>query len=144
VTQLLSRASSAGSFTTLEAAVKAAGVTNALKGSGKVTIFAPTDAAFALLPAGTVEKLLKPENRALLAKILAYHVVPGEYTKKQLTNKGLKTLAGGIALEVTPSRVIVNNANVTQADLMASNGVIHVIDRVLMPRSIRQQVEALK
>ncbi len=144
VTQLLQQASSAGSFTTLAAAVKAAGVGNALKGSGKVTIFAPTDAAFASLPAGTVEKLVKPANRALLARILAYHVAPGEYTSKQLPNGGLKTLGGGISLDIKPGRVIVNDARVVQADILASNGVIHAIDRVLLPREIRQKLGSLK
>lgn len=142
VTQLLQQASSAGSFTTLAAAIKAAGVGNAIK--GKVTIFAPTDAAFAALPAGTVEKLVKPANKALLAQILAYHVAPGEYTSKQLPNGNLKTLGGGISLDIKPGRVIVNDAKVVQADLLASNGVIHVIDRVLLTREIRKQLASLK
>ena len=142
VTQLLQQASSAGSFTTLAAAIKAAGVGSAIK--GKVTIFAPTDAAFAALPAGTVEKLVKPANKALLARILAYHVAPGEYTSKNLPNGALKTLGGGISLDITSSRVIVNDAKVVKADILASNGVIHAIDRVLLPREIRDQLGSLK
>lgn len=144
VTQLLQQASSAGSFTTLAAAIKAAGVGTALPKGQKVTIFAPTDAAFATLPAGTVEKLVKPANRALLARILAYHVAPGEYTSKQLPNGNLKTLGGGISLDIQPGRVIVNDAKVVQADIVAANGVIHAIDRVLLPREIRQQLSSLK
>lgn len=144
VTQLLQQASSAGQFTTFAAAIKAAGVGNAIQKGQKVTIFAPTDAAFATLPAGTVEKLVKPANRALLARILAYHVAPGELTSKQLPNGNLKTLGGGISLDIKPGRVIVNDAKVVQADLLASNGVIHAIDRVLLPREIRQQLGSLK
>jgi uncharacterized surface protein with fasciclin (FAS1) repeats len=144
VTQLLSQASSAGSFTTLAAAIKAAGVGNALQGRGKVTIFAPTDAAFAALPAGTVEKLVKPANRALLARILGYHVVPGAYTSKTLPNGNIKALSGGISTDVTPQRVIINNAKVVQADIVASNGVIHAVDRLVVPREIRQQLGSLK
>lgn len=144
VTQLLQQASSAGQFTTLAAAIKAAGVGTAIQPGQRVTIFAPTDAAFAALPPGTVEKLVAPRNRALLARILSYHVVPGEVTSKQLRNGNLKTLGGGVAVSVTPGRVIVNNARVVQADLLASNGVIHAIDGILLPREIRQQLGSLK
>ncbi len=143
--QLLQEAQKAGSFTTLSQAVQAAGVGGALKArGGRYTIFAPTDAAFAALPAGTVEKLLKPANRAVLTRILAYHVVPGEYTSKTLKSGTLSTLAGGIAVEATPQRVIVNDANVVQADIKASNGVIHAINRVLLPRELRRQLQSLK
>lgn len=142
--QLLQQASSAGSFTTLAQALKASGASGALQGRGKFTIFAPTDAAFAALPAGTLEKLLKPANRPILARILAYHVVPGQYTSKQLPNGNLGTLAGGISLDVSSQRVIVNDAKVVQADILASNGVIHAVDRVLLPRSLRAQLQALK
>lgn len=144
VTQLLQQASNAGQFTTLAAAIKAAGVGNAIKPGQRVTIFAPTDAAFAALPAGTVEKLVQPQNRALLARILSYHVVPGELTSKQLRNGNLKTLGGGVSVDITPGRVIVNSARVVQADLLASNGVIHAIDGILLPREIRQQLGSLK
>ncbi|BAU09654.1 beta-Ig-H3/fasciclin [Leptolyngbya sp. NIES-3755] len=144
VTQLLQGASRAGQFTTLAAAIQAAGVGTAIQPGQRVTIFAPTDAAFAALPAGTVEKLVAPRNRALLARILAYHVVPGELTSKQLRNGNLKTLGGGVSVDVTPGRVIVNDARVVQADLLASNGVIHAIDRILLPREIRQQLGSLK
>lgn len=144
VTQLLQQASSAGQFTTLAAAIKAAGVGNAIGKGQKVTIFAPTDAAFAALPAGTVDKLVKPANRALLARILAYHVVPGEVTSKQLKNGNLKTLGGGVSIDVTPGRVIVNDARVVQADLLASNGVIHAVNRIIIPRELRTQLGSLK
>lgn len=144
VTQLLQQASSAGQFTTLEAAIKAAGVGNAIRPGERVTIFAPTDAAFAALPPGTVEKLVEPKNRALLARILSYHVVPRELTSKQLRNGNLKTLGGGVAVDVSGGRVIVNDARVVRADLLASNGVIHGINRVLLPREIRQQLGSLK
>lgn len=143
VTQLLQQASGAGQFKTLAAAIKAAGVGNAIGKGQKVTIFAPTDAAFAALPAGAVEELVKPANRALLARILAYHVVAGEVTSKQLKSGSLRTLGGGVSVNVSASRVIVNDASVVQADLLASNGVIHAVNRILMPREIRSQLGLL-
>lgn len=143
--QLLQQAQKAGSFTTLAQAVQAAGVSGGLQArGGRYTIFAPTDAAFAALPAGTVEKLLRPQNRALLRQVLAYHVVPGEYTSRTLKSGKLSTLAGGIAVEATSRGVIVNDANVVQADIQASNGVVHAINRVLLPRELRQRLQALK
>lgn len=124
----------AGSFTTLVAAVQAAGLVDTLKGEGPFTVFAPTDEAFAKLPAGTVEDLLKPENKDQLAAILTYHVVPGKVMSTDLS-EGLKaaTVQGGevtITLEGGPK---VNGASIVTPDIETSNGVIHVIDTVIMP-----------
>jgi uncharacterized surface protein with fasciclin (FAS1) repeats len=124
----------AGSFTTLVAAVEAAGLVDTLKGEGPFTVFAPTDAAFAALPAGTVENLLKPENKDQLTAILTYHVVPGKVMSTDLS-EGLKaaTAQGGevtITLDGGPK---VNGAMISTADIEATNGVIHVIDQVIMP-----------
>lgn len=124
----------AGSFNTLVAAVQAAGLVETLKGEGPFTVFAPTDEAFAALPAGTVENLLKPENKDQLVAILTYHVVPGKVMSSDLS-EGLTatTVQGGtvtITLEGGPK---VNGANIVQADIEASNGVIHVIDAVILP-----------
>lgn len=126
----------AGSFKTLAAALSAAGLVDTLKTSGPFTVFAPTDAAFAKLPAGTVENLLKPENRAQLVSILTYHVVPGKITSNQLLDKvtPATTVQGRQAtIDGRNGRVTVNGVAVTAADVGASNGVIHVIDTVLMP-----------
>lgn len=123
-----------GSFKTLTAALKAAGLDQALASGGPFTIFAPTDEAFAGLPKGTVEELLKPENRSTLVKILTYHVVPGENTSKTLKSGEAETLEGApVELKVSSSGVMVNDAKVVKADIQASNGVIHVIDKVMMP-----------
>ncbi|MCF1708351.1 fasciclin domain-containing protein [Tabrizicola sp. J26] len=129
-------AASNNQFSTLVAAVQAAGLADTLKGDGPFTLFAPTDAAFAALPAGTVENLLKPENKDQLVKILTYHVVPGAVTSDQLAGKRMNvaTVEGSdVHINATGSSVRVNNATVTQADIIASNGVIHRIDRVLLP-----------
>ena len=125
----------AGNFTTLVAAVEAAGLVETLKGEGPFTVFAPTDAAFAALPAGTVEDLLKPENKDKLVAILTYHVVPGKVMSTDLS-EGLKaaTVQGGevtITLEGGPK---VDGAVISAPDIAASNGVIHVIDSVIMPK----------
>jgi uncharacterized surface protein with fasciclin (FAS1) repeats len=133
--------------TTLVAAVKAAGLVDTLSGAGPFTVFAPTNEAFAALPAGTVDTLLKPENKATLTKILTYHVVAGKYTSKELTQLAergggkaeLKTVQGepitvgksGSQWTVTDAKG--NAATITIADVMQSNGVIFVIDKVLMP-----------
>ncbi|MFN6925652.1 MAG: fasciclin domain-containing protein [Tabrizicola sp.] len=124
-------------FSTLVAAVGAAGLVDTLKGDGPFTVFAPTNAAFAALPAGTVENLLKPENKAQLVAILTYHVVPGEVTSDQLAGKRLNvaTVQGATVHIDGRHGVTVNKSRVTTADIMASNGVIHVIDRVLLPPS---------
>jgi len=125
----------AGSFNTLVAAVTAAELVDALKADGPFTVFAPTDAAFAKLPAGTVENLLKPENRDQLIAILTYHVVPGKFMASDVTSmSGGETLQGeSVTFEVKDGSVFVDNAQVVQADIATSNGVIHVIDTVILP-----------
>jgi uncharacterized surface protein with fasciclin (FAS1) repeats len=125
-----------GKFTTLVTAVKAAGLVETLKGTGPFTVFAPTDEAFAKLPKGTVEDLLKPENKAKLAAILTYHVVPGKVMAADIKGKkmGVKTVQGTeVAVDATGD-VKINDAKVTIADVATSNGVIHAIDTVLMPK----------
>ena len=126
----------AGHFNTLVAAVKAAGLVDALKGPGPFTVFAPTDEAFAKLPAGTLENLLKPENKEQLKKILTYHVAPGKVMAEDVVKlSSAKTLEGGsLTIEAGHGGVMVNNARVTKTDIVASNGVIHVIDTVLLPK----------
>ena len=126
----------AGQFKTLAAALKAAGLVDTLKGAGPFTVFAPTDAAFAALPAGTVENLLKPENRDKLIAILTYHVVPGRVTATQVAGMDTATTVQGGAVAIAASRgaVTIDSARVVKADVAASNGVIHVIDKVLMPK----------
>jgi uncharacterized surface protein with fasciclin (FAS1) repeats len=125
----------AGQFNTLAAALKTAGLVDTLKGPGPFTVFAPTDAAFAKLPAGTLENLLKPENKTKLVAILTYHVVPGDVSAAQAaTLTQAKTVNGAILkLSAHDGKVMVNNADVVKADIEASNGVIHVIDAVLLP-----------
>lgn len=125
----------AGEFTTLAAALEAADLVSTLKGDGPFTVFAPTDAAFEKLPAGTVENLLKPENRQQLADILTYHVVPGKVMAADVVGLDeAKTVNGKmIDVEVEGDAVKVNEANVTATDVGASNGVIHVIDQVILP-----------
>jgi uncharacterized surface protein with fasciclin (FAS1) repeats len=127
----------AGQFNTLAAALKAAGLIDTLKGSGPFTVFAPTDAAFAKLPAGTVDNLLKPENKAKLVQILTYHVVPGKIMSANLAGKktDAKTVEGrNISIDATMGGVKVDNAKVVSADVAADNGVIHVIDTVVIPK----------
>lgn len=133
---IVDTAAGAGQFTTLVAAVKAAGLVETLKGPGPFTVFAPTDAAFAKLPAGTVETLLKPENKAKLVEILTYHVVPGKVMSGDLAGKKTeaKTVEGSMVMIDATDGVSVNDAKVVKADVPASNGVIHVIDTVLMPK----------
>lgn len=123
-------------FSTLVAAVSAAGLVDTLKGDGPFTVFAPTNAAFAALPEGTVETLLKPENKDQLVKVLTYHVVPGAVTSDQLAGQRLNvaTVQGQTVHVDGKSGVKVNKSNVTSADIIATNGVIHVIDRVLLPK----------
>jgi uncharacterized surface protein with fasciclin (FAS1) repeats len=126
----------AGQFKTLAAALQAAGLVETLKGKGPFTVFAPTDAAFAKLPAGTVETLLKPENKAKLTAILTYHVVPGKVMAADVAKlKDAKTVQGGsVKVNAMGGKVMIDGANVVTADIAASNGVIHVIDTVLMPK----------
>ncbi|MEM8571732.1 MAG: fasciclin domain-containing protein [Pseudomonadota bacterium] len=128
-------AQSAGSFTTLVAAVSAADLVETLQSDGPFTVFAPTDAAFAALPAGTVEELLEPESKDQLVSLLTYHVLPGRIMAGDLAGQQLSpATVNGETLEVDGrSGVTVNGANVVQADIEASNGVIHVIDTVLLP-----------
>ncbi len=128
-------AASAGSFNTLVAAVKAAGLVETLKGTGPFTVFAPTDEAFAKLPAGTVDNLLKPENIDQLRAILTYHVVPGKVMASDVVKlKSAKTVEGqSVKIMVMNGKVMVDNANVVKTDIAASNGVIHVIDAVILP-----------
>ncbi len=132
---IVDTAVAAGSFKTLAAALQAAGLVDTLKGPGPFTVFAPTDAAFAKLPAGTVDELLKPENKEKLTAILTYHVVSGKVTAAQVMKMtSAKTVNGQpVTISATGGTVMVNNAKVTKADIMCSNGVIHVIDTVLMP-----------
>lgn len=129
-------AASNDQFSTLVAAVSAAGLVDTLEGDGPFTLFAPTNDAFAALPAGTVENLLKPENKDQLIKVLTYHVVPGAVTSDQLAGKRMDvaTVQGQTVAVNGTNGVRVNNARVTQADIIASNGVIHRIDRVLLPK----------
>ncbi|MBC7805759.1 MAG: fasciclin domain-containing protein [Akkermansiaceae bacterium] len=124
-----------GSFGTLVAAVKAAGLVETLKGAGPFTVFAPTDAAFAALPAGTVDDLLKPENKAKLAAVLTYHVVSGKVMAADVVSMKSATTVNGQDLTVDASNgVKINNATVVTPDVLADNGVIHVIDTVLLPK----------
>ncbi|MBX2839141.1 MAG: fasciclin domain-containing protein [Gammaproteobacteria bacterium] len=132
---LVDTAAGAGSFNTLVAAVEAAGLVETLKGEGPFTVFAPTDEAFAALPEGTVENLLKPENKDQLIAILTYHVLPGKVMAGDIAGKTMdaETVNGqSLAVNATEG-VMINEATVTAADVSASNGVIHVIDKVLLP-----------
>jgi len=124
----------AGNFKTLVAAVKAAGLVDALKGDGPFTVFAPTDEAFAKLPAGTVESLLKPENKDKLAAILTYHVVPGKVMSTDAKPGRVATLQGSEALIASgKGGLTIDGAHIVGADIVATNGVIHVIDTVILP-----------
>ena len=132
---IVDTAVSAGQFKTLATALTAAGLVDTLKGPGPFTVFAPTDAAFAKLPAGTVETLLKPESKAKLTAILTYHVVAGKVMAADVAKmKSAKTVNGAaLQVKVDGGRVLINDAKVSTADIVASNGVIHVIDTVLLP-----------
>ncbi len=125
----------AGQFNTLAAALTAAGLVDTLKGAGPFTVFAPTDDAFAALPAGTVEDLLKPENKAKLTAILTYHVVAGKVTSTDVVKLSEADTVSGTKLKIKTDggNVKINDATVTKADIETSNGVIHVIDKVLIP-----------
>jgi uncharacterized surface protein with fasciclin (FAS1) repeats len=128
-------ASSAGSFNTLVAAVKAAGLVETLQGTGPFTVFAPTDEAFAKLPKGTVENLLKPENKEKLVAVLTYHVVPGKVMASDVKTMKAKTVNGQeLDVKAWDGKVTVNGAKVVKNDVAASNGVIHVIDTVVLPK----------
>ncbi len=141
---IVEQAASSNEFQTLAKAIKAAGLEQQLAGKGPYTVFAPTDKAFAALPKGVVDELLKPENKELLAQLLSYHVVPGTVTSTQIKPGEVKTLVGE---PVTVKRsqdgtVTVNNAKVTQADIQASNGVIHAVDQVILPPDPEPRPEA--
>ncbi len=126
----------AGSFQTLVAAVTAAGLAETLSGPGPFTVFAPTDEAFAALPEGTLEELLKPENKETLVGILTYHVVPGKVMAADVAPGQVATVNGAEAtIAVSPDCVTIDAANVVKTDVVASNGVIHVIDAVILPSS---------
>ncbi len=128
-------ASGAGSFKTLVTAVKAAGLVETLQGKGPFTVFAPTDEAFAKLPAGTVESLLKPENKEKLVAVLTYHVVPGKVMAADVKTMKAKTVNGKeLSIKAESGAVTVDAAKVVKTDVAASNGVIHVIDTVVLPK----------
>jgi len=133
---IVETAVSAGQFTTLVTALKAAGLVGALEGKGPFTVFAPTDAAFAKLPAGTVQTLLEPKNKKKLTEILTYHVVAGDVRAADVVKlTSAKTLNGqSVTISVNGGVVKVDDATVVKTDIVASNGVIHVIDTVLMPK----------
>jgi len=131
---LLRLAESSPNFKTLTAALKAAGLTDTLQGQDKLTVFAPTDAAFAKLPPDAVKDLLKPENKEILLQLLTYHVVRGTVLSTDLKSGEVQSLEGGkIKVTVGSNGVMVNDANVVQADIKGSNGVIHAIDQVILP-----------
>ena len=134
---IVDTAVSAGQFNTLAAALTAAELVDTLKGDGPFTVFAPTDAAFAKLPEGTVESLLKPENRDQLVAILTYHVVPGKVDSATVVNLTEATTVNGadIDIAVEAGNVKINDATVVKADIATSNGIIHVIDTVILPKS---------
>jgi len=133
---IVDTAVAAGNFSTLAAALDAAGLVETLKGEGPFTVFAPTDDAFAALPEGTVDELLLPENRDQLVAILTYHVVSGAVMSDQVVTMDEATTVQGSSVAIDASNgVMINDATVIQADIEASNGVIHVIDKVLMPPS---------
>ena len=133
---IVDTAVAAGSFKTLATALQAAGLVDTLKGKGPFTVFAPTDEAFAKLPPGTVEDLLKLENKEKLVAILTYHVVPGKDLASQVTKmSSAKTVNGqSLAISVDGGTVMIDNAKVIKTDILCSNGVIHVIDSVVLPK----------
>lgn len=134
---IVDTAVAAGSFQTLAKALQAADLVSTLKGPGPFTVFAPTDEAFAKLPAGTLDDLLKTENKEKLRAILTYHVIPGKVTSaKVMTLSSAKTVNGQeVKITTMGGNVMVNNARVVRADIVASNGVIHVIDTVILPNA---------
>lgn len=129
-------AMSAGAFDTLVAALKAADLVDALSGDGPLTVFAPTDDAFSALPNGVLDALLQPENKDLLTQILVYHVVEGGVLSSDLSTGDVETMGGDLMVDVSSNGVMVNQAKVLRADIQGSNGVIHVIDQVLVPEAV--------
>ena len=136
---IVDTAVAAGSFTTLAKALQAAGLVDTLKGKGPFTVFAPTDEAFAKLPAGTLDELLKPENKDKLQRLLTYHVVAGKIAAAQVVTMTTAKAVSGDAIHIRTAgqTVMVDNATVVKADIAASNGVIHVIDAVIMPDGMK-------
>ena len=135
-------ASANDQFKTLTKALQAAGLTETLSGNGPFTVFAPTDAAFAALPPETLQALMKPENKDLLTKILTYHVIPGKVLSGELKTGEVRTVEGSpisVQVDAAKKQVTVNNARVTQADIQASNGVIHTIDRIILPPELQSR-----
>jgi uncharacterized surface protein with fasciclin (FAS1) repeats len=140
---IVETAVAAGNFSTLVAAVKAAGLVDTLSGTGPFTVFAPTDDAFKALPAGTVESLLKPENKAQLVSILTYHVVSGKADAKAVTGKSeWKTVEGSSAHITNTDGAKIENAKIIKTDIECSNGYIHAIDAVIMPTSAKDKKAA--
>ena len=135
-------ASSDPNFSTLVQAVEAAELVDLLSGPDTYTVFAPTNDAFNALPSDVLNGLLLPENQDLLTDVLAYHVVPGEVMSSDLETGLVDTLNGGLAVNVSPDRVVVNDASVIQPDVPASNGVIHAINRVLVPPGLVEELQA--
>lgn len=134
-------ASNNENFSTLVKAVQAADLAETLQGEGPFTVFAPTNEAFAKLPDGIVEFLLQPENKDLLVDVLSYHVVPGEVMSNQLETGTVDSLNGGLSVAISGNSVIVNNASVIQPDVEASNGVIHAVNRVLLPEGLAETIQ---
>ncbi|WP_100902916.1 fasciclin domain-containing protein [Nostoc flagelliforme] len=142
--ELAKSAASQGQFQTLIQAVQAAGLTEQLAKPGPYTIFAPTDAAFSALPKTTLDQLLQPANKQQLVKLLAYHVIPGGITSQQLTSGQVKTIEGNfvqITVDRASNSITVNNAKVTQPDIPASNGIVHIVDQVLLPPNFPSSVK---
>lgn len=133
-------ASNNESFSTLVQAVQAAGLADTLSGEGPYTVFAPTNEAFATLPDGALEFLLQPENQDLLRQVLTYHVVSGEVTSDELSPGVVQALGGGLAVGVFDSGIVINNASVIMPNVQASNGVVHAVNRVLIPEPLQQQL----
>ena len=135
---IVDTAVSAGDFSTLVAALEAAELVDVLRGDGPFTVFAPTDDAFAKLPAGTLESLLRPENKAKLQSILTYHVVPGKYMAADVVGMNSAKTVNGQNFDIRKSygKVMVDDATVVKTDIMTSNGVIHVIDSVILPKDM--------
>ena len=140
---IVETAIAAGNFSTLVAAVKAAGLVETLSGPGPFTVFAPTDDAFKALPAGTVDTLLKPENKAQLVSVLTYHVVSGKADAAAVTSKKeWKTVEGSSAHIGSTNGAMIENAKITKTDIECSNGYIHVIDAVILPPSMKDKKAA--
>lgn len=138
-------ATASGNFSTLTKALTAAGLSETLAGQGPYTVFAPTDEAFNALPAGTLDKLLLPENKEQLVKVLSYHVVPKEVASSEITSGEVATVEGqplNVTVDSATKAVTVNDAKVTQPDIEASNGVIHVVDKVILPPDVAESLES--